>query len=202
MSFMIRRRIDLLCVQETRWKGAAAKDLGSGFKLLYSGGDTTRNGVGIVLHPTLTLLVKEVIRVSDRLMAVRIQMKEGPVFVISGYAPQQGCEDEKKTGFLNSLEDLLDKAEENDLVFLASDLNAHVGKDRRGYEEVLGAHGVGDRNEEGEALLDFCLRNKMSVANTWFEKQESHKITCRSGRATTQIDFISMRKVDMKKMTD
>ena len=61
MDFMIRRKIDLLCIQETRWKGSASEDLGSGYKLLYSGGDINRNGVGIVIHPELSLLVKDVI---------------------------------------------------------------------------------------------------------------------------------------------
>ncbi len=202
MDFMIRRNIDLLCVQETRWKGSASRDLGSGFKLLYSGGDTTRNGVGIVLHPALVLLVKEITRVSDRLMAVTMQLKEGSVCVISGYAPQQGCDDEEKLVFLNSLEDLLGKTMGNDMVLVAGDLNAHLGKDRRGYEEVLGPHSIGSKNAEGEALLELCLRNKMCVVNTWFEKQESHKVTYRSGSAKSQIDFILVRKQDMKKITD
>ena len=115
---------------------------------------------------------------------------------------QQGCDDEEKTRFLNSLEDLLDRAEGEDLVIVAGDINAHVGKVRTGYEDILGPHGVGDRNDEGEALLDFCLRNKMCLANTWFEKQQSHKITYKSGRAATQIDFMLVRKEDMKRMTD
>ena len=46
---MDRRKVDILCVQETRWRGNKAKDIGSGYKLLYSGADERgRNGVGIV----------------------------------------------------------------------------------------------------------------------------------------------------------
>ena len=34
-----KRRVDILCVQETRWKGDKAKELVGGCKLLYSGAD-------------------------------------------------------------------------------------------------------------------------------------------------------------------
>ena len=39
----------VLCVQETRWKGNKARELGGDCKLFYSGADERRiNGVGIV----------------------------------------------------------------------------------------------------------------------------------------------------------
>ena len=39
-----------MCVQETKWKGSKAKELGNGFKLFYIGEDGRRNGVGIILN--------------------------------------------------------------------------------------------------------------------------------------------------------
>ena len=53
-EFMERRRVDVLCVQETRWKGNKARELGTGFKLIYSSASKEgRNGIGIVLSKTL-----------------------------------------------------------------------------------------------------------------------------------------------------
>ncbi|KAK3513243.1 hypothetical protein QTP70_009712 [Hemibagrus guttatus] len=46
---MERRKVDILCVQETRWKGSKARSIGAGFKLFYYGVDSKRNGVGVVL---------------------------------------------------------------------------------------------------------------------------------------------------------
>ena len=49
-DFIARRRVNILCVQETRWKGNKAKELGNGYKLIYSGADDRgRSGVGVVL---------------------------------------------------------------------------------------------------------------------------------------------------------
>ena len=135
-------------------------------------------------------------------MEVILQLKEGSVYVISGYAPHQGSDDLEKLVFLNSLEDLLSKTIRNDLVLVGGDLNAHLSKDRRSYEKVWGPHGLGIKNDEGEALLEFCLRNKMCAANTWFGKLENHKITYSSGEAKSQIDFMLVRKQDMRKMLD
>ncbi len=41
-----RRQVDIACVQETKWKGNIAREIGKGYKLYYSGASTARNGVG------------------------------------------------------------------------------------------------------------------------------------------------------------
>ena len=49
-DLMERRNVRVLCVQETRWKGNKARELGGDCKLFYSGADERgRNGVGIIL---------------------------------------------------------------------------------------------------------------------------------------------------------
>ncbi|KAM2221020.1 hypothetical protein ACFX1S_020148 [Malus domestica] len=73
VEVMVRRRIDIMCLQETKWVGLKAKDLeNSGFKLWYSGTSRTRNGVGIIVDKTLTQDVVDVKRVGDRIMAIKI----------------------------------------------------------------------------------------------------------------------------------
>ena len=50
VDLMERRRIDIMCVQETKWKGFKAREIGNGFKLFYTRSDGKRNGVGIILN--------------------------------------------------------------------------------------------------------------------------------------------------------
>ncbi|KAK3562558.1 hypothetical protein QTP86_002039 [Hemibagrus guttatus] len=57
---MERRKADILCVQETRWKGSKARSIGAGFKLFYYGVDSKRNGVGVVLKEEFVRNVLEV----------------------------------------------------------------------------------------------------------------------------------------------
>ena len=66
VDMMERRQVDILCVQETKWKGSKAKDLGAGHKLYYNGYERNRKGVGIIVKADLVEDVIEVKRVSDR----------------------------------------------------------------------------------------------------------------------------------------
>ena len=50
-----------------------------------------------------------------------------------------------------------------------SDLNGHVGSDK--VENIVGDFGLGTRNAEGDALIDFCMRNNLSIMNTFFKHQ-------------------------------
>ena len=94
-DLMERRRVSVLCVQETRWKGDKASELGDGYKLLYSGANKEgRNGVGIVLSKEFKDSLVSVNRTSDRVMSIKLCLEE-PVNIVCGYAPQVGCDVEE-----------------------------------------------------------------------------------------------------------
>ncbi|KAK3572798.1 hypothetical protein QTP86_007401 [Hemibagrus guttatus] len=82
------RKVDVLCVQETRWKGSKAHSIGAGFKLFYYGVDSKRNGVGVVLKEEFVRNVLEVKRLSDRVMSLKLEIEGVMLNVVSGYAPQ------------------------------------------------------------------------------------------------------------------
>ncbi|KAK3507091.1 hypothetical protein QTP70_005315 [Hemibagrus guttatus] len=99
-DMMERRKVDILCVQETRWKGSKARSIGAGFKLFYYGMDSKRNGVGVVLKEEFVRNVLEVKRVSDRVMSLKLEIEGVMLNVVSGYAPQVGCELEESREIL------------------------------------------------------------------------------------------------------
>ena len=73
VDLMERRKLEILCVQETRWKGNKARELGGGFKLIYSGANEQgRNGVGIILSSEHKDNIISVKRVNDRIVSVRL----------------------------------------------------------------------------------------------------------------------------------
>ncbi|PIO58968.1 hypothetical protein TELCIR_19581 [Teladorsagia circumcincta] len=71
--------------------------------LYYNGDDTKRNGVAIAVAQLPKDYVSAVSRISDQIMAVRIDTKEGYGTVLSEYAPQAGrpC---VKDGFVEKFE--------------------------------------------------------------------------------------------------
>ena len=60
---MQRRKVDILCAQEARWKGSKARSLGAGFKQFYHSADGKRNGGGVILKEEFVRNVLEVKRV-------------------------------------------------------------------------------------------------------------------------------------------
>ncbi|XGW33869.1 hypothetical protein V3C99_017946 [Haemonchus contortus] len=64
-------------LNETRWKGAKAREIGEDAKLFYNGKDTEQYGVAIAMAESLKDSVSAVNRISSRIMAVTIDTKEG-----------------------------------------------------------------------------------------------------------------------------
>ena len=79
--------MDILCLQETRWKGNKAKELAGGHKLLYSGNNADRNGVAAILLVNIRENLIGVERRSDRVMNIKLRLDDTTLNVISAYAP-------------------------------------------------------------------------------------------------------------------
>ncbi|KAK3522519.1 hypothetical protein QTP86_017665 [Hemibagrus guttatus] len=156
-DMMERRKVDILCVQETRWKGSKARSIGAGFKLFYYGVDSKRNGVGVVLKEEFVRNVLEV-----------------------------GCELEEKERFWSELDEVMESIPTGERVVIGADFNGHVGEGNTGDEEVMGKFGVKERNLEGQMVVDFAKRMDMAVVSTYFQKREEHRVTYKSGGRSTQ----------------
>ncbi|MCJ8739195.1 hypothetical protein PDJAM_G00044620 [Pangasius djambal] len=186
-DMMERRKVDILCVQETRWKGSKARSIGAGFKLFYYGVDSKRNGAGVVLKEEFGRNVLEVKRVSDRVMSLKLEIEGVMLNVVSGYAPQVGCELEEKERFWSELDEAIESIPTGERVVIGADFSGHVGEGNTGDEEVMGKFGVKERNLEGQMVVDFAKRMDMAVVNTYFQKREEHRVTYKSGGRSTQL---------------
>ncbi|KAL5178480.1 Craniofacial development protein 2 [Glycine soja] len=199
VDVMVRRKINFMCLQETKWTGEKAKELdNSGFKLWYTGKIRSRNGVGIIVDKEWKKDVVDVRRVGDRIIALKLVVGQDTFNVISGYAPQVGLAEHFKVKFWEDLEGVLQDIPQGEKVFLGGDLNGHVGSVARGFEGVHGGFGLGEMNGEGKSILEFSEALDLSIANTWFKKREEHLITYKSGGTCSQIDFFLIRKSDRK----
>ncbi|KAK3561396.1 hypothetical protein QTP86_000588 [Hemibagrus guttatus] len=188
--------------KETRWKGSKARSIGAGFKLFYYGVDSKRNGVGVVLKEEFVRNVLEVKRVSDRVMSLKLEIEGVMLNVVSGYAPQVGCELEEKERFWSELDELMESIPTGERVVIGVDFNGHVGEGNTGDEEVMGKFGVKERNLEGQMVVDFAKRMDMAVVNTYFQKREEHQVTYKSGGRRTQVDYILCRRGNLKEISD
>ncbi|KAG5573068.1 hypothetical protein H5410_062834 [Solanum commersonii] len=195
VKILKKRRINIACVQETKWVGSKARDVDR-FKLWYSGGSRDRNGVGILVDGNLRELVVEVRRISDRLMTIKLVIGGYTLSVISASAPQVGLDEEAKKLFYEDLDEVVRGIPNTEKIVIGGDFNGHIGATSNGFDDVHGSFGVGGRNGGGTSLLDFAKAFELVIANSCFSKKENHMVTYRSSVAKTQIDYLLLRKGD------
>ena len=95
----------------------------------------------------------EVKTVSDRLMAIKLEVKGSILNIVSAYAPQVNNSMEEKDDFWKDLDGLIESASKQERIFLGADLNGHVGKGNIGDEEIMARYGAGTRNKEGSMIV-------------------------------------------------
>ncbi|XP_037794182.1 craniofacial development protein 2-like [Penaeus monodon] len=168
-ELMRRRKVDIMCVQETRWSGNKSKELGDGYKLIYGSANLDkRNGVGIRVSENFNSAV------------VELALEEFEINVFSVYAPQTGCTDDEKDEFWTTLQDEFEKVAEDERCVIGGDLNGHVGRGSDVISRVHGGMCYGEGNEDGERVIDFAISNDMVISNTIFTKRQEHLITYKS----------------------
>ena len=199
----IRRRVNILCVQETRWAGQKVREVENiGFKLWYSGSAGTRNGVGVLIDKSLKDGVVDIRRKGDRIILVKLVVGKLVLNVVSAYAPQVGLDMSAKRHFWEDLEDVVRSVPTDEKLFIGGDLNGHVGTTNIGFEEVHGGFGYDDQNQEVKDILDFSVTYDLLVANTFFRKRQSHLVTFSSAQHSSQIDFVLTRRRDRRACLD
>ena len=162
-------------MQENHWKGERTRCIGGRYKMWYYGSGNKKNGVGIELklkkeHADRVI---ELWRVTDRMICFKIELDGVMLNVISAYAPQVGCIHEEKETFWLDLDETVEKIPKNERIVMGADLNGHVEEGNNGDEECMGKHGLGKRNNEGQAVVDFAKRKELTTTNTYFIKKTS-----------------------------
>ena len=91
---------------------------------------------------------------------------------------------------------MLDKRNKRDMLVISGDMNAKMGEENTNYERVMGKHGLGVRNGNGEKLCDMCDMNELFAKGTLFPHKIIHKATWISpdGRTRNQIDHVLINK--------
>jgi exonuclease III len=202
---MSRRRVDLCCLQETRWRNAGTRKIegkDSQFKLFWSGNEKGTGGVGVLLAEKWWEKIYDVQRVCDRILLVRLVIGKVACAFLCVYAPQSGLNDELKDRFYEQLQSVVAKIPDSEQLFINGDWNGHIGSDRTGFEEVHGGHALGQRNPEGERILEFAVANNLVIGNSVFQKKERHLVTFQSGTSESQIDYILYRRSFRKHVTN
>ncbi|KAK9719683.1 hypothetical protein QE152_g22489 [Popillia japonica] len=192
-------KLDLLGLCDTRWPGQGDKLNKNGSTILFSGKgehEDRLNGVAIIISKNARKSLLEWKPISDRILTVRIKSSVRLITIIQCYAPREVSEEEPKDVFYQELSSTLQKVKKGDIIILMGDLNANVGSNNEEYENIMGQHGLGQRNSNGERLIELCMEHDLIIGGTQFPHKDIHKVTWTSPDQQTQnqIDRIAINK--------
>ena len=116
--------------------------------------------------------------------------------IIQCYAPTNDAEEEKKDDLYQQLQAVLDRRGTKDITILMGNFDAKIGMDNMGYEDIMGTHGLGQMNENGERFADLCALNQLVIGGSIFPHKRIHKATWISPSHVTenQIDHICISR--------
>ena len=115
---------------------------------------------------------------------------------IQVWASTADSSDDEINSFYNDLQITLNSIPKKDYVIILGDFNAKIGTYQPLWKDTVGKFGIGNINECGERLLQFCIANELFVANTVFPHKSSRKWTWNhpDGVHKSMIDYIIVRK--------
>ena len=81
-------------------------------------------------------------------------------------------------------------------MIVRGDMNAKVGSEQDPLKEIAGGHGLGERNEWGDMLVEWCATHEQVTMNTLFQHHQPHLYTCKSpgDSVRNQIDYITINR--------
>ena len=92
------------------------------------------------------------------------------------------------------MEELIRSFSEKDKIVIGADLNGHIGTGNTGYERWHGGFGHGEKNQEGDNILEFSQAYDLALGRSFFKKREEHYVTYMSETNRTVIDYILVRR--------
>ena len=137
-------------------------------------GERREAGAGFANKKDIVTKLTEMPRpISDRIMTMRLSLnKDNFATIISVYAPTMTNPDENKETFYNQLASVLSGIPRTDKLLLIGDFNARIGRYNDKWTLIMGKHGIGKCNFNGELLLALCSELELIVTNSIFKQTD------------------------------
>ena len=128
-----------------------------------------RNGVALIINKTVQNAILGCNLKNDRMLLVHFQGKSFNITVIQVYGSTTSAKVEVDQ-FYEDLEDLLELTPKRETLFIIGNWNAKVGSHE--IPGVTGKFGLGEQNEAGQRLTEFCQESALVIANTLFQQHK------------------------------
>ena len=196
---MKRLDVQILGVSETHWLGSGCFEI-EDYTVYFSGAEDGphQRGVAMVCDKETAGAVEAFVPLSERSMMIRFAAHPFNINIIQAYAPTADKEEAEIETFYEELNTLLKMCKNHEITLIVGDMNAKVGEGPTG--SVAGRYGLGEQNERGERLIQFCEEHNFIITNTWFQLPKRRLYTWKAPadnnntRIRNQIDYIMMKR--------
>ena len=207
-SEMRRYKLDILGISETHWIQSGQKRLNTGEQILFSGRKDQQHSEGVAL--ILSKLAQKSLRGweahGERIMMASFTTRNKGIDmnIVQIYAPTNEATIEEKEDFYNQVQKIVDKLPRKDMNIIMGDANAKIGEDNTGYEGIMGRHGLGQMNDNGDRFASFCAFNGLVIGGSIFPHRRIHKATWKSpdGITENQIDHFCISRRFRRSLED
>ena len=118
-----------------------------------------QRGVEILMSQDTQKSLIEWTAVNSLIITARFYSRFKNTTVIQAYASTNESTDDEKDDFYDQPQATFDTSNRHDVVIVMGDLKAKVGHDNKDMEGIMGKHGLGNINDNGERLCDFSSMN-------------------------------------------
>ena len=152
---MERYDIQILGISETNWNGQGSFQTEDKLVLFSGKEEGYSHGVACILDQQTSRALIGYSPINDRIMKVRLQAKPHNISILHCYAPTSAADDAEMTDFYNTLQEAIDTIPNRDVRVVMGEMNTKVGA-KVGADATCGEYGLGEQNERGEELVEFC----------------------------------------------
>ncbi|XP_071500757.1 craniofacial development protein 2-like [Diadema antillarum] len=129
-------------------------------------------------------------------------MKQGTLNIIQVQAPTSAHSDQDSDLLYDILLHNIHKGSKKEelIAIMMGDFNAKAESDVSAWARTLDKFGLGQRNDRGEQLLEFCTLHKLVLCNRNFQHKDCRRTTWISpcGTNNNQIDFMVTKQESLK----
>ena len=113
------------------------------------------------------------------------------IMVIQVYSPNSNAEEAEDEQFYEDIQDLLELTPQKYVIFIIGDWNTKIRSQET--PEVTGKFGLGEQNEGGQRLIEFCQESTLVIVNTLFQQHKGRRYTWTSpdGQYQNWIDYVT-----------
>jgi len=115
--------------------------------------------------------------ISERIILARSKTKIRNLTIIQCYAPTEMMDKDMKEKFCQQLHETITAVQKRDVIIVMGDMNAKIGSNNEGLEHVMGRHGIGNMNKNGELFSELCASCDLIIGGTVFPHKTCHKVS-------------------------